>query len=101
MPEPGTRLPRPIEPPPLPVPAEDCLRLHDLQVLSPGPRPHAAKPDSEDSVMTTEARRRVGAQRDLELMAEDQVLKCDIPTRPSGSKQGAKKEEQQLDHPSA
>jgi hypothetical protein len=43
--------------------------------------------------MTTEARLRVGAQRDLELMAEDQVLKCDIPTRPSGSKQGAKKME--------
>ena len=51
--------------------------------------------------MTTETRRRVGAQRDLELVAEDQVLKGDIPTRPSGSKQGAKKKEKQLDHPSA
>jgi hypothetical protein len=75
------------------VSAEDSLRLHDLQVLSPGPRPQAAKPDPEESVVTTEARLRVGAQRDLELMAENQVLKCDIPTRPGGSKQGAKKKE--------
>jgi hypothetical protein len=30
--------------------------------------------------VTTEVRLRVGAQRDLELMAEDDVLECDIPT---------------------
>jgi hypothetical protein len=28
---------------------------------------------------------RVGAQRDLELMAEDQVLEGEIPTRSNGS----------------
>jgi len=38
---------------------------------------------------------------------QDQVLERDIPTRPSGSKQGTKKKkkkkkkEKQLDHPSA
>jgi len=51
--------------------------------------------------MTTEARLRVGAQRDLELMAQDQILEYDIPTRPGGSEQGPKKKEKQLDHPSA
>jgi hypothetical protein len=31
--------------------------------------------------------------RDLELMAEDQIFESDVPPRPNGSNQGAKRKE--------
>ncbi len=51
----------------------------------PTVRPETAKPDPEDSIRRPEARMRVGAQRDLELMAEDQVLEREIPARANRS----------------
>ncbi len=88
--EPGSRPPGPIQSPTLPVPPQDGVRLDDSEVVPPASRPEAAKPNPEDSIMTTEARIWVGAQRDLELMAEDQVLEREIPTRSNGSNEGAK-----------
>ena len=49
-----------------------------------------AKPDPEDSIRRPEAGTRVGAQRDLELMAEDQVLKREVPARSNGSDERTK-----------
>jgi len=45
----------------------------DPKVPAPGSRPETAKPDPQDSILSPEPRMRVGAQRDLKLMAEDQV----------------------------
>ena len=77
--EPGSRFPRPVKSPTLPMPSQDRLRLHQTEVLSPTFRPEAAKPDPEDSIRSPEARMRIGAQGDLELVAEDQVLEGEIP----------------------
>ncbi len=60
------------------MPAHDRLRLDQTKVRSPGSRPNAAKPNLEDSVRSTEAGTRVGAQGDLELMAEDQVVQHEV-----------------------
>jgi len=54
-------------------------------MLSPAFRPEAAKPDPEDPIRTIEPGMRIGAQRDLELMAEDQVLEPEITARATGS----------------
>ncbi len=43
---------------------------------------------------------RVGAQRDLELVAEGEVLESDIPARSGGSNEGAKNQEKKFEHPS-
>ncbi len=43
---------------------------------------------------------RVGAQRDLELMAEDQVLEREIATRSNGSDERPQHKEKQFGHPS-
>jgi hypothetical protein len=67
------------------VPAQNRLRLHQTKVLSPTVRPEAAKADPQDSIRSPDAGMRVGAQRDLELMAEDQVLQREIPARSNGS----------------
>jgi hypothetical protein len=43
---------------------------------------------------------RVGAQRDLELMVEDQVLEREIPPRSNGSKERMEGKPKQFEHPS-
>jgi len=75
------------------VPPQDGFWLHHPKVLPPAARPDAAKPDPEDSILSTEAGLRVGAQRDLELVAEGEVLESDIPARSGGSNEGAKNQE--------
>ncbi len=92
--EPGSRPPLPIQSPALPVPAQDRLRLHDPKVLPPALRPEVAKPDPEDSIRSPEAGMRVGAQRDLELMPEDQVLERQIPAGSNGSDERTKHKEE-------
>ena len=67
---------------------------------SPAFRPEAAKPDPEDSIRSPEARVRVGAQRDLELMPKDQVLEREIPPRANGRNERMKGKPKQFEHPS-
>ncbi len=43
---------------------------------------------------------RVGAQRDLELMAEDQVLEREVPARANGSHESIESEPKQFERPS-
>ncbi len=88
--EPSSGLPPPIQSPTLPVPAQDRLRLHHMEVLSPILGPDMAKPDPENPIPRPEAGMRVGAQGDLEVMAEDQVLEREIPARSNGRNEGAK-----------
>ncbi len=76
------------------MPAQDRLRLHQTEVLSPTLRPEAAKPDPQGSIGSPEARMRIGAQRDLELMAEDQVLEREIPTRSNRSDERTERKEE-------
>ena len=45
-------------------------------------------------------RMRGGAQRDLELMAEDQVLEREIPPRSNGSKERMEGKPKKFEHPS-
>ncbi len=61
------------------MPAQDRLRPHHMEVPPPTFRLEVATPDPEDSIWSPEAGLRVGAQGDLELMAEDQVLEGEIP----------------------
>src|SRR2546425_8308287 len=86
----GSRLPGPIESPALPVPAQNRLRLDHTEMPSPAFRPEVAKPDPEDSIRSPKVRMRVGAQCDLELMAEDQVFEREISARSNGSDEGTK-----------
>ncbi len=81
------------------MPAQDRLRLHDPKVLPPALRPEVAEPDSEDPIRTLEAGMRVGAQRDLELMPEDQVLEREIPPRSNGGDERPKHKEEEFGHP--
>src|SRR5712691_7914511 len=88
--ESGSRLPGPIEPPTLPVPAQDRLRLHQMKVLAPAIRPETAKPDPKNAIAGPKAGMRVGPQRDLKLMAEGKVLERKIPSRSNGSAERTK-----------
>lgn len=76
------------------MPAQDSLWLHDPKVLAPTCRPEVAKPDSEDPIRTMEAGMRVGAQGDLELMPEEQVLEREVAARSNGSNDGMKNKEE-------
>ncbi len=78
----------------LPVPAQDRLRLHDMETLPPTVRPQAAKPDPQDPIQSPDAGTRVGAQSDLELMPDDKVLEGQIPVRSNGSDERAKHKEE-------
>ncbi len=89
-----------IESPTLPVPAQDCLRLHHLELPAPSLRPEMAHSDPQDSIRSPEPGMRVGAQSDLELMAEDQVLEREIPARANGSNQRLTIEPKQFEHSS-
>jgi hypothetical protein len=82
------------------MPAQDRLRLHDPKMLPPALRPEAAKPDPKDPIRCPEAGMRVGAQGDLKLMAEDQVLKREISARSNDSDERPQHEEQEFEHPS-
>ena len=88
---PGSRLPRPVEPPALAVPAQHGLGLDDHQVLSP-PWPEAPEPYPNNAILTAEARVAIGPEGDLELVAEDDVFKRDVATR---SKEGKKTADQE------
>jgi hypothetical protein len=67
------------------MPAQHGIRLHQTKVLAPTVRPEAAKPDPQNPIRSPDAGMRVGAQGDLELMAEDQVLQREIPARANRS----------------
>ena len=83
-----------IQSPTLPMPPQDALWLHDPEMLSPASRPEVTKPDPEDSITSAEVGMRVGAQGDLELMPEDQVLERQIAARSKGSDERTKHEEE-------
>ncbi len=76
------------------MPSQDRLRLHQTEVLLPTVRPETAKPYPQDSIPSPEARMRIGSQRDLELMAEDQVLEREVPTRSNRSDEGTQHKEE-------
>jgi hypothetical protein len=76
------------QPPALAVPAEHGFRFHDMEVIAPG-WPRAVQPDPEHPIRVGQAGTRVGAKGDLELVAEDEVLKCDVVTSSEGGKKTA------------
>jgi hypothetical protein len=43
---------------------------------------------------------RIGSQRDLELMAEDEILEREFPTRSNRSDEHTQHKEEQFEHPS-
>ncbi len=59
-----------------------------------------AKPDPEDAIRSPEPEVRVGAQRDLKLMPEDQVLEGEITASANRSDESAESEPNQFKHPS-
>lgn len=80
--------------------AEHGFRFHDVEVIAPG-WPRAVEPDPEHPIRVGQAGRRVGAKGDLELVAEDEVLKCDVATRAEGGKKTADDEIEERKHPAA
>lgn len=75
----GSRRPRPIPSPALPMLAQDRLGLHHVEMLSPTLRSEAAKLDPEDPIRNMKTGMRVGAHCDLELMTENQVSRARSP----------------------
>ena len=89
---PGSRLPRPVEPPALAVPAQHGLGLDDHQVLAP-PGPEALQPYPNKAILKAEARVAICPQGDLELVAEDKVFESDLTTGPDGGEKGAQQQQ--------
>ncbi len=70
-----------------------------MEMLSPPGGPEAANPDPQDTIGTTEAGMPAGAQRDLELMAEDQVLEREIAARSNDGDERTKHKQEEFRHP--
>ena len=88
--ESSPRPPSPVEPPPLPVPADHALRANHQQVTPPPARPRARKPDPKKPVLRRELGAWIAPEGDLKLVTENQVLEHDVPPRPQHGAHGAK-----------
>jgi hypothetical protein len=59
------------------VPADSRLWLDDEEEVAPG-RPELPEPDQENAIRLPQSGSGIGSERDLELVAENQVLKRDV-----------------------
>jgi hypothetical protein len=59
------------------MPSDHGLGLNDAKVIAPR-WPKASEPDPENAIRVGQAWRGVGAKGDLELVAENEVLKGDL-----------------------
>jgi hypothetical protein len=66
--EPSSRLPRPIQPPNLAVPAEDGFGLDDVQAPR---RPSLSEPHPEQTIRVGQTGRGIGAKDNQKLMTEN------------------------------
>jgi hypothetical protein len=79
------------------VPADNGLRLDDEEVVAPARR-EPADPDPENPIRVPQAGCGVGPEGDLQLVAEDHVLKGDVAPRAEAGKDTTKQEDQKLKH---
>jgi hypothetical protein len=69
-----------------------------VEVITPA-RPRRSEPDSEETVGVGQAGRRIGAKGNMELVAEDEVLKCHVATGSEVGEKAAKQEADERKHP--
>jgi len=80
------------------VPPEHGFWLHDVEVIAPG-RPGVLNPDPEQPIGVGQAERGISAKGDLELVAENEILKRDVATRSEAGKKTAEQEGEEWKHP--
>ncbi len=80
------------------MPADSGLRSRDRQVVAPTARPQTPDPDPQDAILIADDGSRVGAQRDLKLVAEDQVLWDQVPSGTQKREYGADGEHNNFKH---
>jgi hypothetical protein len=67
-------------------------------VLVPAAKPETAKPNPQNPIAGPEVGMWVGAQRDLELVAEDQVFEREMAAGSNGSHDSPDNEQQEFEH---
>jgi hypothetical protein len=80
------------------MPAQHGLGPDQEEVASPVPV-EAADQEPEEPVPSTEARPALGAEGDLELLAEEQVLKEQALAAAESASKGGQEEAEEFDHP--
>src|SRR5207245_9882133 len=76
--------------PTLAMPADHCLRLHDLQLTFPSLRPAPTHPDPQDPVPVAQERLWLAAKQHLEVVSKEQVLECEVAAGATAINQEAK-----------
>ncbi len=87
-----------MKPPALPMPAQDRLRSHQVEVLPSAVRPGETQPHPEDPIVSSEPWMRIGTQDNLELVTENEVLEREITPGATGGDDDTKNEEWQAEH---
>jgi hypothetical protein len=90
--------PAPEQAPALAMPAQLGLRPDQAEVVSPAPV-DAAGDEPEELVANAEAGPALGAECDLELLAEEQVLEEEALAAPERASEGGQEEAEEFDHP--
>ena len=72
----------PIRTKTLPVPSDNCFRLHDRESLSPA-APKSAERDPEQPISIPNFRPRDAALEHIDLLPEGQILEHEITPRPA------------------
>ncbi len=92
--------PTPEESPALPMPAHDCVRRDERQVLAPVGTPSPSQ-DPEQLVPGAQPRTRSGSSRpgkDGELMPQQQVLGHEVLARPNPGQHGSEQQPEEFEH---
>ncbi len=95
----GSRAPGPVQPPAPTVPSDYCRRLDEDQVIAPIARPQPGDGDPQDPIAPVDARMRVGAKSNTELVAHREVLEHELPARLEEPSEKVRKEPAQIEHP--
>jgi hypothetical protein len=90
--------PAPEQAPTLAMPAQHGLGPDQEEVASPAPV-EAADDEPEELVASLEARPALGAESDLELLAEEQVLDEEALAAAESASEGGQEEAEEFDHP--
>ena len=96
--QPTARPPAPVQAPTLAMPADHCLRLHDLQLTFPSLRPEPTHPDPQDPVPVARGRLWLAAKQRLELVSRDEVLEGKVAAGTTAINQDAKQHQEEAQH---
>jgi hypothetical protein len=80
------------------MPVNNRRRLDDEEVVAPV-WPEPVHPDPQNAIRPLHSGRWVGSEGDLQLVAENQVLKGEATARAEAGEDSTKQEDQKLKHP--